>query len=409
MNEISRISDMFSLTLDHGEATYLSREEATARKQRVERAYSADGVARLKSVLDDFIGEARELTALDFYLAFEQASLLVLLHAFPRPGERNRHANGLQQTYGDHIRLMMLGFDRYDQSDVDWLMSRRWRDPLDVDLAGIEASVALYHSLKLNRSERAAIWIAAALHDYGKLFRRGYGLDAEDAAPLCATLIEALSPVGMSELIHYGVRNHDLIEHTVTGDTPACFITEPLAELPGHVRHRALPMLALIQQIGAASLGEGRLAKAKLDIYNACLAGDIVDDESVEARLGRLLFGPQAVPEPAAKARAGEILARLGDADRAGLLALLDRTVVLGWKAVRKEIQWEAGERDATARLVAALLLIGKLWSQASGPPAHVVLARPKELVKRIGGGARPGADDVTTALLNGTSALILR
>ena len=327
---------MFSLTLDHREATYLSSEDLIARRERVQNSYSPDGLANLKKRVDEYIAGRRELTAMEFYLAFEQASVLVLFHAFPRRGERNLHANGLQQTYGDHIRLMMLGFDMLDRSDIGWLMKRRWSDPIDVEQAELEDNVKQYHDLKLTRSERVAIWTASALHDYGKIFRRGYGLDAEDAAPLCDKLIAALAPDGMVEFIHYGVRNHDLIEHTVTGDTPAWLIKEPIEELPEGVRGRALPMLALIQHIGAASLGEGRLTGAKLDIYNACLSGDIVGDGSVEARLGRLLFGGQAVPDPSAKARAGAVLAGLDDADRTILMKLLARTTVLGWKDVRE-------------------------------------------------------------------------
>ena len=127
MQQISKISDMFSLTLDHRDATYLSREDLIARRERVQNSYSPDGLANLKKRVDEYIAGQRELTAMEFYLAFEQASVLVLFHAFPRRGERNRHANGLQQTYGDHIRLMMLGFDMLDRSDIGWLMKRRWR------------------------------------------------------------------------------------------------------------------------------------------------------------------------------------------------------------------------------------------------------------------------------------------
>jgi hypothetical protein len=414
LNQISKISDMFSLTLDHAEATYLSDEHFIARRERIQNAYSPDGLANLKKRIEEYIAGQRELTALEFYLAFEQASVLVLLHTFLRRGERNRHANGLQQTYGDHIRLMMLGFDMFDRSDIGWLMKRRWRNPIDVEQAELEDSVKRYHDLKLSRSERIAIWIASALHDYGKIFRRGYGLDAEDAAPLCDTLVEALSPDGMVELIHYGIRNHDLIEHTVTGDTPACFIKEPIEGLPEDKRARALPMLALIQQIGAASLGEGRLARAKLDIYNACLSGDIVDDGSAEARFGRLLFGRQAVPDASAKARAGAVLAGLDDPDRTILMKLLDRTVVLGWNPVRENIlAEEADDSKALSRLVRTLVLVGRLWSQRPAPPTHIVLARPQELAKctRAGGdnGARLKNEDAATELLNGTSALILR
>jgi hypothetical protein len=288
MNLMTKTEDLFSLTLDHSEATYLDREKLLERQRRVQAAFDPKGLADLKTMVDAYIAGTRDLSAMEFYLEFEQACALVLFHTLPRRGERNKHANGLQQTYGDHIRLMMLGFDKFDESDMDWVMTRRWMDPISIERPELEESVQRYLDLKFSRSEKVAVWITSALHDYGKIFRRGYGLDAEDAAPLCEDLVEALAPDGMSELIHYGIRNHDLIEYTISGDTPASFITAPLMDVPESVRDRAMPMLGIIQHIGAASLGEGRLSGAKLEIYNACCDGSIVADGSIAARLARL-------------------------------------------------------------------------------------------------------------------------
>ncbi len=414
MNVISKSGNLFALALDHGEATYLERDELLARRDRVRHAYDPAGLENLKAMTSDYIAGRRDLTAMEFYLELEQASLLILFHTLPRRGARNMHANGLQQSYGDHIRLMMLGFDKFDQFDIDWLVSRRWQTPIDVGRSELEESMRRYHDLDLAPSEKVAMWITSALHDYGKIFRRGYGLDAEDAAPLCKDLVEGIAPEGMSELIHYGIRNHDLIEHTVTGDTPAGFITAPLAELPEQVRPRALPMLALIQHIGAASLGEGRLSKAKLDIYTACLDGTIVASGDSETRLGRLIFGGRAVPDPDATARAAEWSAGMAGQDRRVLLDLLDRTVLHGWSAVRSRILDEEGDDgDPIARLVRTLVLVGRLWSGTSPVPTHVVMARPQELVKCTAAGGcgdlRPNGEDKTTELLNGAVALILR
>lgn len=408
-------SDLFSLSLDHSEATYLSFEKLVERQKRVQSAYDPEGLAHVKAMVDEYVAGRRDLTAMEFYLAFEQASVLVLFHTLPRRGERNKHANGLQQTYGDHIRLMMLGFDRFDVSDIDWLVGRRWQKPVDVNRAELDDSIKRYHSLNLNRSEKVAIWITSALHDYGKIFRRGYGLDAEDAAPLCEEIVEALAPEGMEEFIHFGIRNHDLIEHTVTGNTPANFISEPLDALPAAVRARAMPMLALIQHIGAASLGEGRLSKAKLDIYNACFDGTIVADGSVQARLGRLLFGGRAVVDSSATARAAAHLDSQDAATRGTILKLLDRTVLHGWGAVREQILEEEvdDEGKALPRLAKTLAIVGRLWSESKPVPTHVVMARPHNLVKCTaangGNGDRPENEDRTTQLLNGAVALILR
>ena len=81
--QISQISDMFALTLDQGEATYLSPENLNLRRERIQNSYSPNGLANLKKRVDQYIAGERDLTAMEFYLAFEQASVLVLFHAFP--------------------------------------------------------------------------------------------------------------------------------------------------------------------------------------------------------------------------------------------------------------------------------------------------------------------------------------
>lgn len=413
MNKVLRNEDLFSLMLEQSEATYLSPDDLAKRRTRVQEAIDPEGLSRLKVLVDQFVAGERELTAMDFYLELEQASCLILFHTLPRRGERNKHANGLQQTYGDHIRLMMLGFDMFDQSNLDWLMERRWQKPVTIDRDELKESMDRYHALNLSPSEKVALWITSALHDYGKIFRRGYGLDAEDAAPLCEEIVAALAPDGMSELIHYGIRNHDLIEYTVTGDTPSSFILDPLKDLPEAVQSRALPMLALIQHIGAASLGEGRLSKAKFDIYNACFDGTIVADSSIETRLGRMLFGGLAVPEPSATSKAGEILGRLDDAERGALSEMLEDTVLLGWEAVREQIlEQEADEDAANTRMMETLSLVHNVWKARSPQPEHIVFARPHELVATTAEGgdrSRPNNEDTIAALLNGATALILR
>jgi hypothetical protein len=412
MNLMTKTEDLFSLTLDHSEATYLDREKLLERQRRVQAAFDPKGLADLKTMVDAYIAGTRDLSAMEFYLEFEQACALVLFHTLPRRGERNKHANGLQQTYGDHIRLMMLGFDKFDESDMDWVMTRRWMDPISIERPELEESVQRYLDLKFSRSEKVAVWITSALHDYGKIFRRGYGLDAEDAAPLCEDLVEALAPDGMSELIHYGIRNHDLIEYTISGDTPASFITAPLMDVPESVRDRAMPMLGIIQHIGAASLGEGRLSGAKLEIYNACCDGSIVADGSIAARLGRMLYGPRAVPDAQATAKAQAQLDAMDAGVRADLEALLEDTVLLGWEPIYDMVEeTETDEAASVARQIKALEITHQLWSDA-GKPEHVVYARPHLLVKAAGADgdtSRAGNEDTMADLLNGAKALILR
>jgi hypothetical protein len=172
--------------------------------------------------------------------------------------------------------------------------------------------------------------------------------------------------------------------------------------------------LALIQHIGAASLGEGRLSRPKLDIYNACFDGTIVSDGSPEARLGRMLFGEAAVADASATKRAAAVLAGLDASDRALILKLLDRTVVHGWSALRDQmIEDEGGEDKILPRLINTLKIVGSLWTSNTPYPTHVVLARPHELVKTTGpkgdNGARANNEDKSTQLLNGAVALILR
>jgi hypothetical protein len=45
-------------------------------------------------------------------------------HTILRDGPRNRSRDGLQQSYGDHNRLLMLGLDRLLAGDVEWYEDR---------------------------------------------------------------------------------------------------------------------------------------------------------------------------------------------------------------------------------------------------------------------------------------------
>ena len=53
-----------------------------------------------------------DLTGLELYYALERSTPLLQFHAILRDGPQNRDGSGLQQSYGDHNRLLMLGLDK---------------------------------------------------------------------------------------------------------------------------------------------------------------------------------------------------------------------------------------------------------------------------------------------------------
>lgn len=396
------------LTSSRDEPSFAPPQVQDARAALIRDGFDAAAVAEARRRLDAFVAGREPLSAIEFYAVVEAATPLLLFHTLPRSGDRNRLHCGLQQSYGDHTRILLLGFDAFDQRDLPWLLTRRWGKPTDATPAMLAACIDAYHALGFTPADKAVAWVAASLHDYGKLHRRGFGLDAEDAEPLARPLLERLCDPALLEPIVFAIRNHDLIEHVVTGATSAAFIADQLDALPAPMRPKAVGMLAMIQLVGAASLGEGRITARKIEIFNACLDRSIIGDATAQARLGRMLEGEQVVADEGATRRAAAVLAAQPESRRTPIVAMLDKALLHDWAAQRDEV---LGDEDYDQARHAPIIMdildrAATAWDHA-GRPLHVVFEEPAALADPAAKAWASGSAVIT--LLNGSRALLLR
>ena len=151
-----------------------------------------------------------------------------------REGPKNLDASGLQQSYGDHNRLLMLGLDRLVGGDLQWLRTRVNDDTAvaDTDLRSVLDAVA---GLDLSRDDLVALWLAAALHDCGMLCGRGAYVDVEDGIVISRDIVEALCPAPLQELAYFALHHHDYIKDVFLGEVPTEIVADALAELTAAV------------------------------------------------------------------------------------------------------------------------------------------------------------------------------
>ena len=328
-----------------------------------------DGIAPL---LERFLRGCESLTALEFYYRLERVTPLLEFHTMLRTGSQNRSANGLQQSYGDHNRLLMLGLDKLVAGDAEWYRTR-------VDATGHvtddELSSCLDRAATLDlRPEIAlALWLAAALHDCGILCGGAPYVDVEDGVVLSRDLVEALCPAGMRDLTYFVLRHHDYIKDAHLGEVPVSLIADALDELDAALRSIAVAALGLVQVAGAASLGDGRLGAFRIAIFRSCLDGSALDDRSRLTRLSRLLHRGRPTTSQGRDV-ASALLDSLGPQDREKIERLLENTSVHGWhRAIT--------ERDAQEQV--SLLLAIADAAHAEVEADHVVLVDDGEPPRR--------------------------
>jgi hypothetical protein len=280
----------------------------------------AEGDA-IHAVVDAFRRGHRNLTGLELYYALERSTPLVEFHTYLRDGPQNRDANGLQQSYGDHNRLLMLGLDELLAGDVDWYRQRV--DPEDgVTDAALTELLDTAASLDLSRDTLVAVWPAGALHDCGMLAGRGAAVDVEDGVAIGREVVEALCPRELRELACFVLRHHDYIKDVFLGEVPAVSVSHELEQLDATLRATALTALGLVQVAGAASLGLGRLTPFRVRIFRRCVDGSALDDQSRSTRLARLL-----APDPERRVEPVGV-------DAAPIEPLLERVAVHRWHRV---------------------------------------------------------------------------
>jgi len=327
--------------------------------------------AAARAAIDGFRAGAQPLTGLELYYELERVSPLLDYHTMLRDGPRNVSRDGLQQSYGDHNRLLMLRLDRLVAGDVEWYADRvDPESPPDAD--ALQTCITTAAALDVARDALVALWLAAALHDCGMVFQRGPHVDVEDGIVLSRGVFDALCPPEYRELAEFALRHHDYIKDVFLGEMPAGPTAEALEALPDEQRATGAAALAYIQVAGAASLGAGRLTAFRVEIFDACVHGAPLADGHTATRLARLCTPePERTPvrddmtlEPAADV--AELLERVGlhgwhrtaaSFDDLARLALLDDLAAANraWKADHVVLRESSAAALESARVETAL------------------------------------------------------
>jgi len=354
-------------------------------------AIAIDNPASLRATVEAFLRGDRRQTALELYYDLEGSTRLLDLHTILREGPQNRMSSGLQQSYGDHNRLLVLGLDKLVEGDLVWYR-QRLDDAEDVSDEALLGCFRAVGALGLTRDVLVSLWIAGALHDCGMLTGRATHVDVEDGVVLARTIVETLVPAGTSGLAYFVIHQHDYIKDVFLGEVPPRYVAGELASLPDRLRPVALAALGLVQVAGAASLGDGRLSAFRPDICRRCIDGTALDGESRLTRLGRLLASAHAVDGPPT-AVASSALHALGEQSVPTFERFLDRGSLHGWHR-------SMSDRACSDRM-RLLVAVAESWSAAS-EPEHVVLAS-----RALGGEPEIHRTRIDVAL-NGSRVLVI-
>ena len=329
--------------------------------------FNARMVSHIRASIAAYVEGSQKMTALELYYSLERATPVLWFHTLLREGARNQLSSGLQQSYGDHIRLLVHAIDRLVDRDVSWF---RARSNAEVDEEALTSCIALFDGLKLTRHRSVVLWLSAALHDYGKLRRLRSTLDAEEAGVMALPLLEALI-VDRSDLdlALFCIRNHDAIEHIASGETAAAFISEQLDTLPHDLRPTAMAFLGIIQLAGEASLGMGRLSARRVSICRECFNGSLVR-ATEEQRLMRLIRSGDVVSRPDATSEATQFLTSIPADELTGVRLFLGKVNLHGWtKHIRSDSRFSSPESHWS--LLCALI---RAWTAHVPDVIHVVV-----------------------------------
>lgn len=166
----------------------------------------------------------------------------------------------------------------------------------------------------------------------------------------------------------------------------------------------------MIQVAGAASLGEGRLSRTRLEICRQCFDGTAVADLSVETRLARLLADDGLDVRERSRQAATAWIDKLEPDAREQVVSLLDAVLLHGWQRMRTIVREAHGALDSQPRLQSLLQALAACWARESPRPEHVVLGERmgERLRQRRAGSLEWLSPRERMSLLNGTRALVL-
>ena len=366
------------------------------RSDKAELTIDVPGLEAARARLDAFVDAREPLSGLDLYLLVERATSLLDFHTRFRRGAKNRMASGLQQSYGDHNRLLLLGLDKLVASDLAWYRTRL-ESPDEVPDEALRECFAAVRSLGLTRTVCAALWLAAAMHDCGMLQDRGAGVDVEDGVEIARAVIDVLCPAELRPLASFVIRNHDYIKDVFHGEMPVGFVAAGLERLEPSLQATALAALGMVQVAGAASLGEGRLSRFRVEVFRRCFDGRALADGTVGARIARLLEPPQLDVSPT---RARQCDAAMDDgSDTEAFRRFVERVPLHGWHRA-------AASSDGSMRHQLSLLrAVARRFDAEFADHDHVVLRPGVALATGSSGLAAPCT---SAELRNGTRAMMI-
>lgn len=412
--------------LDRLRNTPRSPAQFNALAQQIVRSTHTSSLASAAHRIAAYVDGRMQLQGLNLYLALESCTPLIALHAVFREGERNRYRNGLQQSYGDHNRLLLLGLDMLDNRQPEWYGNRLAADLHPVERPELVSCFSEYESLKITRQHKVILWLGAAFHDFGKLYRPGAGgLDAEDAPELCrpiaSVLFQALPP-GSDQLFEFVLRNHDIIEGVTNGTTPANFIRLQVLAIPNTLRQMALPFLGLVQLAGAASLGEGRITQRKIQIYLSCMRGTILDRGEPMRRFDQLVRAGSESGKTErivnSKSFSVGFVNNLEAGRKTALQTFFDQVVLHNWEQISGEA-WLVSTSAGRELLSQFLVELAFLWREKFSDHQHVLITAPtvKMIASTREATSTPGVSELPSLqtkklgsirLLNGAKTLLV-
>ncbi len=332
--------------------------------------YSMKSILGLKRKIEAYIEGKEDLSALEFYRLLEDGSYLSLFHLIERKRIRNRLNNMLQQTYGDHNKLFALGMDMLQENNVEWFLTRK---KVGDEITQEEIAQVVNHYKIESKEEEIALWCALTFHDYGKLLGKKYGLDAEDSEFLAEPIVQLINDPIHFQYVKFLIRNHDSIEYVFNGETPVKELLSELNEIDPKLHKDAFKMLGLIQFVGAASLGEGRITKRKADILNNCNLEYLNSNTSTQHRLQRLLCGE--VINWDKDLQKEEMTRIIKTADSVPQFqAFLDRVQLRNWDAIVERMEQLDAPTQIKARLVTILQLFSQIWNKSEQKADYFII-----------------------------------
>lgn len=336
------------ITRDSALPHRISLTDARGRANAIVQSVDHFGLEELADQARQYREGRGGFTALSLYLKLELCTPLVSFHLFQRLGPANRLGTGLQQSYGDHNRLLVRALDALQAGDIDWLV-RRQAQGADLDRAQVDRAVREYAGFRWTAEDLLSLWLAAAFHDYGKLYRRRGAADALDACVLAEPILQLLLPQAQISTVRLVVLCHDYIGSVESGEVPLAWVESQFAAVPD--RAKALVMAGAIQLAGASSLGDGRLTSRRLELFARCCAGTIEGPSSPMSRLAALLDGDEATLSP------GIVSATVTE--------LLTKVCLHGWHKAWPSGAGRAAQLDALERLAQA-------WARTDPRASHI-------------------------------------